>query len=107
MTEHYVYVDGEYWDRVSNTPQQVAKSLDAAILAVWDKRNAKGAYIDKEVKLITKPITYRRPPTAQEVSFGHGATHYRDFEPSECRKGDYTLKRWFKSPDDNLNYYRG
>lgn len=52
-------------------------------------------------------ITYHRPPTASEVRFGHGATHYRDFAPEECcHKGTRILKRWFVARDDGLRYYR-
>jgi hypothetical protein len=52
-------------------------------------------------------LTYRRPPTQSEIRFGHGATHYRDFEPSECcHKGTRIAKRWFVASDDGLRYYR-
>jgi hypothetical protein len=30
-------------------------------------------------------VTYHRNPTAGEIRFGNGATHYRDFHISECR----------------------
>ena len=51
-------------------------------------------------------VAYHRPPTAGEIRFGHGATHYRDF-PIEacCKPGTRFLKRWFKA-DDGLRYYR-
>jgi hypothetical protein len=52
-------------------------------------------------------VTYRRPPTKEEIAFGYGATHYRSFPVEECcRKGTRFLKRWFKAPDDGLRYYR-
>ncbi len=53
-----------------------------------------------------KLITYHRPPTSGEIKFGYGATHYRDFERSQCSKDDGTLKKWFTAPDDGLRYYR-
>ncbi len=44
---------------------------------------------------------YYRNPTKSEINFGYGAIHYRDFAPDE-HKG----RRWFKSPDDDLRYYK-
>jgi hypothetical protein len=49
-------------------------------------------------------FTAHRPPTKGEISFGHGATHYRDFTASEIginAKGQ--LKNRFKA-DDGLYY---
>lgn len=54
-----------------------------------------------------KPITGHRPPTAAEIRFGYGATHYADFDREVWQKPDGTLKRWIKSPYDGLRYYRG
>lgn len=54
-----------------------------------------------------KEVTYHREPTAAEVKFGHGATHYRDFPVEECcHKGTRFLKKWFVARDDGLRYYR-
>lgn len=50
--------------------------------------------------------TYHRPPTKSEVTFGHGAVHYRDFPVEECTRHDRTLKAWFVARDDGLRYYR-
>lgn len=44
---------------------------------------------------------YYRNPTPSEIRFGHGATHYREFEPDE-HKG----RKWFKALDDGLRYYK-
>jgi hypothetical protein len=44
---------------------------------------------------------YYRPPTAEEIRFGYGATHYREFSPEEHKD-----RNWFKSLDDNLRYYK-
>ena len=53
-----------------------------------------------------KKVTYHRKPTASDIRFGNGATHYRDFTVVECCKpGTRTLKRWFVA-DDGLRYYR-
>jgi hypothetical protein len=50
--------------------------------------------------------TYHRGPTPGEISFGYGATHYRDFDLAECcHLGTRILKRWFVA-DDGLRYYR-
>lgn len=52
-------------------------------------------------------VTYHRPPTAGEVRFGYGATHYADFTPDECCiPGTRIAKRWMVSPFDGLRYYR-
>jgi hypothetical protein len=52
-------------------------------------------------------LTYHRPPTASEIRFGHGATHYRDFSPDECcHHGTRIAKRWLIARDDGLRYYR-
>lgn len=51
-------------------------------------------------------VTYHRSPTRGEVSFGHGATHYRDFTVEECcHAGTRFLKRWFVA-NDGLRYFR-
>lgn len=52
-------------------------------------------------------IVYYRQPNPGEIRFGHGAIHYREFTRDECQKPDGTLKKWFKSPDDKMRYYRG
>jgi hypothetical protein len=52
---------------------------------------------------------YRRLPTMAEMRFGHGATHYRTFviaDTPELFRADGTRKRFFKSSDDGLRYYR-
>jgi hypothetical protein len=50
-------------------------------------------------------ITYHRNPTQQEIRFGYGAVHYRDFKPDDCVHANGKLKTWFKA-DDGLRYYR-
>lgn len=51
--------------------------------------------------------TYHRPPTQGEITFGHGATHYRDFSVEECcHAGTRIKKEWFVATDDGLRYYR-
>jgi hypothetical protein len=55
---------------------------------------------------VSRTIKAHRNPTASEVRFGYGATHWRDFDVSEWLKPDETLKRWIKA-DDGLRYYRG
>lgn len=53
----------------------------------------------------TKALTYHRKPTASEIKFGHGATHYRDFMPSEYLKKDgTTIKKRIKASNDGLIY---
>lgn len=53
-------------------------------------------------------VIYHRNPTPGEVKFGMGAIHYAEFDRDDENivKKDGTLKAWFKSPNDNLRYYR-
>lgn len=51
-------------------------------------------------------VTYHRGPIYEEIAFGYGATHYRDFTIEECcHPGTRVLKHWVKA-DDDLRYYR-
>jgi len=53
-------------------------------------------------------LEYHRPPTAGEIRFGHGATHYRTFPVEECCfAGTRVPKKWFVASDDGLRYSRG
>ena len=58
-------------------------------------------------KFYIKPekITYWRKPTKDEIKFGYGATHYRDFDFEICfdKEGFQILKA--RATDDNLIYY--
>jgi hypothetical protein len=58
-----------------------------------------------------KTFEYHRKPTAFEIKFGWGATHYRDFPLSECIKeknkdGLPILKQRLKAKNDGLIYTR-
>ena len=50
--------------------------------------------------------TYHRPPTWPEIKFGHGATHYKDFDASVCLDKEGKLKSKLKCPEDGLWYTR-
>ena len=39
-----------------------------------------------------KIITAHPKPTASEIRFGHGCTHYRDFFITDWLKPDFTIK---------------
>jgi hypothetical protein len=52
-------------------------------------------------------IEGHRKPTAGEIRFGYGATHYKTFPVALWLKPDGTAKRWIACPDDGLRYYRG
>ncbi len=58
-------------------------------------------------QIISKPktIEYRRKPTKEEIKFGHGAIHYREFDFSFCIDKNGNLKQFLKSLDDGLKYY--
>jgi hypothetical protein len=59
-----------------------------------------------QVRDDVESITYHRPPTAAELRFGEGATHYRDFDIDECcHEGTRIAKRWLVA-SDGLRYYR-
>ena len=58
-------------------------------------------------QIIKCDYEFHRPPTAAEIKFGEGATHYRTFTLFEIgynKKGE--LKTWIKAKDDGLRYYR-
>lgn len=55
---------------------------------------------------MTNEITYHRKPTESEIKFGHGATHYKDFDKSICLKKDDSIKKRIKCPVDGLIYTR-
>ena len=46
-----------------------------------------------------------RRPTKEDIKFGHGAIHYRDFKFENCFDKDGFLKLKVKSTDDDLIYY--
>jgi hypothetical protein len=54
----------------------------------------------------TKTYEYHRKPTAYEIKFGHGATHYKSFDESFCTKEDGTITKRLKCPIDGLIYTR-
>lgn len=59
-------------------------------------------------------VRYSRKPTPEEISFGHGCTHYKEFPLAFVIKdyrgfvdNFYTLKKRIKCPIDGLTYTRG
>lgn len=54
---------------------------------------------------LTRTVTAHRKPTASEIKFGYGATHYRDFPLADFydAKGN-RIKARIKAPDDGLIY---
>ena len=44
-------------------------------------------------------VTYSRKPTQGEINFGHGATHYAEFNAYECLKPDGSYKKRIKGAD--------
>lgn len=55
--------------------------------------------------LNSQSIELRRPPTKDEIKFGEGATHYRDFLIGEVLDKEGNIKQWVKAKDDLLRYY--
>jgi hypothetical protein len=58
-------------------------------------------------KILDKPsyLEYFRKPTKEEVKFGYGALHYRDFEFEKCFDENGNQKLKAKALDDGLIYY--
>ncbi len=57
------------------------------------------------VVMNSEPIKCYRKPTIEEINFGLGVTHYRDFTIAEigiAKTG--WIKSWFISKDDGLRY---
>ncbi|MEY2829694.1 MAG: hypothetical protein RIQ33_1552 [Bacteroidota bacterium] len=52
-----------------------------------------------------KTIEYCRKPTKGEIKFGHGATHYRDFDFDKCFDESGFIKLKVKASDDGLIYF--
>ncbi len=50
-------------------------------------------------------LEYWRNPTAEDIKFGHGALHYREFKFDDCFDKNGYLKLKVKSTDDQLTYY--
>ncbi len=53
-------------------------------------------------------LTYHRNPTKAEIKFGHGATHYVDFDVELCcieYRGKFYPRDILVSPYDGLRYY--
>lgn len=59
----------------------------------------------QQVIHIPQVITYWRNPTKEEIKFGYGAIHYRDFEFDECFDENNELKINIKASDDKLIYH--
>ncbi len=52
-----------------------------------------------------KTIKYWRNPTKEEIKFGYGALHYREFNFENCFDAYGNLKLRIKASDDGLIYY--
>jgi len=50
-------------------------------------------------------LTYWRNPTKEDIKFGYGATHYRDFEFEKCFDENGNQKLKMRASDDKLIYY--
>jgi hypothetical protein len=58
-------------------------------------------------KILRKPktIKYWRKATKDEIKFGYGATHYRDFDFESCFDEEGFQKDKVRASDDKLIYY--
>ena len=55
-----------------------------------------------------KKVDYHRQPTAAEIKFGEGATHYLTVFERHARKANGDLKKWLLNPydqSDKCRYY--
>ena len=62
---------------------------------------AKEFYLKKGVET----FEYWRNPTKEDIKFGHGAIHFRDFGIDDCYTNEGILQLKFKPKDDGLLYY--
>lgn len=60
----------------------------------------------KQINPEIKEITYWRKPTKEEIKFGHGAIHFRDFEIQNCINEEGYIRETLKANDDKLIYKR-
>jgi len=63
-------------------------------------------FLIKEKLVTLKDLAYSRNPTEAEIKFGHGATHYKDFDSSTYLTKDLSIKKRIKCPIDGLIYTR-
>ena len=58
-------------------------------------------------EILIKPdyLEYFRKPTKEDIKFGYGALHYRDFEFDKCFDENGNQKLKVKASDDGLIYY--
>ena len=58
-------------------------------------------------QVVNKPktLTFWRNPTKEEIKFGYGAIHYRDFNFDECVDINGFIKPFIKASNDSLKYY--
>jgi hypothetical protein len=52
------------------------------------------------------PLVYNRKPTKEEIKFGYGAQHYKEFTKEVYLKKDGSVKKRLKCPSDGLIYTR-
>ena len=60
----------------------------------------------KDLQILNKQqIEAHRPPTAGEIKFGEGATHYLTVNLAHVLNKKGEIKKWFVWPGDGLRYY--
>jgi hypothetical protein len=100
----YVYSNGGGDCQYNTSENRSAFTFRGRGPEVWPKDTpikTSGCII---IVLSGKKYTYHRPPTDSEIKFGHGATHYRDFELKDVIDKKGNKKKWFVA-DDGLRYY--
>ena len=98
------------------SPAQLQREIDEALQKPKGPRAEQVAHATRKtdrsktglpVRDDVTEVKYHRPPTASEIRFGHGATHYRTFPVEEAVfPGTRVLKKWIVASDDGLRYYR-
>ncbi len=66
----------------------------------------KNSIIIPDPQTLPNTIEYHRKPTPSEIKFGHGATHYLDFDKSEYLKANGDIKSRIKCKITGLIYTR-
>ncbi|WP_310558913.1 hypothetical protein [Flavobacterium sp.] len=63
-----------------------------------------GIHISK-CQIKPETLAYWRNPTKEEIKFGYGAIHYRDFDFESCFNDNGFQKVKVRASDDGLIYY--
>lgn len=96
-----IFLDTKCLDCGAENRLDIDKDITTDELGTYTSCLSCGSSYDVDVS-----FEYRRKPTPYEIRFGEGATHYKSFDTTLCRKPNGDLKRWLTCPVDGLRYFR-